>query len=157
MSITDEATIRSTAFKFGTIILIKIGQFQTMNEFIIKQQIEDSLIESLNAIIYRQTEDDVLYAINVPEIARNLSGPLLSLVLSLTANLITPSIQEFITSIYNIEEEESIEITHDDALNMVIGVANNAPENKYTNDQLTAMFEEEYDKVYNQKSLGADR
>lgn len=122
-----------------------------MNQFIIKQQIEDSLIESLNVIIYRQTDDDVLYSINVPGIARSLSGPLLSIVLSLAANLITPSIQEFINSICNIEEEESIEITHDDALNMVIEAAKIAPENKYTNAQLTTMFDEEYNKVYNRK------
>lgn len=122
-----------------------------MNQFIIKQQIEDSLIESLNVIIYRQTDDDVLYSINVPGIARSLSGPLLSIVLSLAANLITPSIQEFINSICNIEEEESIEITHDDALNMVIEAAKIVPENKYTNAQLTTMFDEEYNKVYNRK------
>lgn len=122
-----------------------------MNQFIIKQQIEDSLIESLNVIIYRQTDDDVLYSINVPGIARSLSGPLLSIVLSLAANLITPSIQEFINSICNIEEEESIEITHDDALNMVFEAAKIVPENKYTNAQLTTMFDEEYNKVYNRK------
>ncbi len=118
-----------------------------MNEIIIKQLVENSVKENLNAIIHRQTDEEALYSINVPGIARKLSGPLVSIIMSLTANLITPSIQEFISSIGQIEEKECIEITHDEALNMMIEAVKFAPENKYTNSQLTAFFDDEYYKV----------
>lgn len=119
-----------------------------MNEIIIKQQVENSLKENLNAIIHRQTDEEALYSINVPGIARKLSGPLVSIIMSLTANLITPYIQEFISSIGQVEEEECIEITHDEALNMMIEAVKFAPENKYTDSQLTAFFDDEYYKIY---------
>ena len=118
-----------------------------MNDIIIKQQVESSVKENLNAIIRRQTDDGALYAIDTLKIARKLSGPLVSIIMSLTANLITPSIQEFISSIGQVEEKECIEITHDEALNMMIEVVKFAPENKYTNSQLTAFFDDEYYKV----------
>lgn len=122
-----------------------------MNKIIIKQQVENSLKENLNAIISRQTDEDTLYSINVPGIARKLSGPLVSIIMSLTANLITPSIQEFISSIGQVEEKECIEITHDEALNMMIEAVKFAPENKYTDSQLTAFFDDEYYKIYPNK------
>ena len=122
-----------------------------MNEIIIKQQVENSLKENLNAIIRRQTDEEALYSINVPGIARTLSGPLVSIIMSLTANLITPSIQEFISSIGQVEEKECIEITHDEALNMMIEAVKFAPENKYTDSQLTAFFDDEYYKIYPNK------
>lgn len=122
-----------------------------MNEIIIKQQVENSLKENLNAIIRRQTDEEALYSINVPGIARTLSGPLVSIIVSLTANLITPSIQEFISSIGQVEEKECIEITHDEALNMMIEAVKFAPENKYTDSQLTAFFDDEYYKIHPNK------
>lgn len=123
-----------------------------MNEIIIKQQIENSLKENLNAIIRRQTDDNTLYSINVAGIARKLSGSLVSIVVSLTANLITPSIQEFISSIGQVEEKECIEITHDEALSMLIDACKYAPENNMANNQIIATFEEEYNKYNSQRN-----
>lgn len=119
-----------------------------MNEIYIKQQIENSLIENLNTIIQRQTEDSELFSINLPEIARTLSKPLGSLIVGLAANLITPTIQNYISTIEQIEQKECIEITHDEALKMMIDVVKLDEveidsKNEFT-EQLIATFDDEY-------------
>ena len=119
-----------------------------MNELVIKQEIENSVKRNLNQIIRRQTDDDALYSISVQGIARNLSGPLVSIVMSLTANLITPPIQEYISSLKQVEEEECIEISHDEALKIMIEAIEFAPKNELTSSQLTDLFDVEYEKVY---------
>lgn len=119
-----------------------------MNEIYIKQQIENSLIENLNTIIQRQTEDSELFSINLPEIARTLSKPLGSLIVGLAANLITPTIQNYISTIEQIEQKECIEITHEEALKMMIDVVKLDEveidsKNEFT-EQLIATFDDEY-------------
>ena len=120
-----------------------------MNEVIVKQDIENSIKMNLNEIIRRQTEGDTLYSINVSGIARKLSGPILSIAMSLTANLITPSIQNFLSNVRQVEEQECIEITHDEALSIMITAVDCVPDRNISNSQLVALFDDEYYKLLN--------
>lgn len=118
-----------------------------MNEFEIKQKLQDSLSNNLNDIIFRQTADDILYSINIRQISRKLAIPLYSLSISITANLITPAIQDYINQIITVEKDAGIVITNDDAKFLMQSALDTIGyKSKQESIDIVAIFDEEYKK-----------
>ena len=82
--------------------------------------IEQSLIRSLNNIVLRQTGENELFAINLPQIAKSISPYVLSIVLGVASSLIANSIQVYINKITEVAEEECIEISKQEILDILI-------------------------------------
>ncbi len=82
--------------------------------------IEQSLIKSLNNIVLRQTDENDLFAINLPQIAKSLSPYVISIVLGVASSLIANSIQAYINKIKEVTEEECIEINKQEILDILI-------------------------------------
>lgn len=101
-----------------------------MKNLELQQKIERHLRSELNRIILEQTDDDVLYAINLGLISRKISVPIFSICMSIitgmTANIgydiLKPQIIEYIQSIGQVQEEECIQITKEEGLKMLLNV-----------------------------------
>lgn len=112
-------------------------------------RIEKSLSLCLNEIVFSQTDEDVLYAINFKSAIAVLKVPLLTLALNATSEfVINPAIKSYIESVKVVEVEENIDISQEQARIMMINVVYPSPsENDKPNiNKLVGIFDEEYKK-----------
>lgn len=115
-------------------------------------RIEKSLSLCLNEIVFSQTDEDVLYAINFKSAIKVLKIPLLTLALNATSEfVIHPAIKSYIESVEVVQNEENINISKEQARIMMINAVYPSPsENDKLNiDRLVAIFDEEYKKRKN--------
>ncbi len=105
------------------ISIIIVNTFITAQNMDANRIIEQSLIRSLNNIVLRQTDENDLFAINLPQIAKSISPYVLPIVLGVASSLIANSIQAYINRLTEVAEEECIEINKQEFLDILIFAA----------------------------------
>lgn len=121
------------------------------------QEIEKSIVMDFDAIISRQTDEDVRYEIDLHEIASKLSPHIFSFIISFAGSLSATPFIDYYHALKEVEEEESLVISQTEAKQILENAIIVFQEVEKTIDssqfgsinktQLLNLFDEEYKKI----------